>query len=247
MEPSRLAVTRHRIGTPESPDQTPLRVAALMDLHLKSIGKLEESVAERLSALSPDLILIVGDAVDRDDALPTLGDFLELLPPRVPMYAILGNWEHWSGVNLSELAATYYRFSGRLLVNDAVRISHGGRDAVLVGIDDLVGGAPDLGRARQKVSGGDPALLLSHCPGYRDSLGPRDRRRFVAMLSGHTHGGQVTIGGWAPLRPRGSGRYVAGWYLDEGPDLYVSRGIGTSIVPVRLGSVPELAYFEWFL
>jgi hypothetical protein len=64
------------------------------------------------------------------------------------------------------------------------------------------------------------------------------------MLSGHTHGGQVQIFGCAPRVPRGSGRYREGWYEDAGPVMYVSRGVGTSVLPVRLGARPEVSFFE---
>ncbi len=60
------------------------------------------------------------------------------------------------------------------------------------------------------------------------------------MLSGHTHGGQLSLFGFAPLRPNGSGRYVSGWYRDGAIALYVSRGLGVSILPVRIGVVPEI-------
>jgi predicted MPP superfamily phosphohydrolase len=65
------------------------------------------------------------------------------------------------------------------------------------------------------------------------------------MLSGHTHGGQVAPFGRPLYRPRGSGRYVSGWYRDaDRVPMYVSRGIGTSVVPIRLGAVPEIAVFD---
>lgn len=53
--------------------------------------------------------------------------------------------------------------------------------------------------------------------------------------------------GWAPLRPPGSGRYVNGWYRERKPHLYVSRGIGTSVLPLRFGAPPEVACFDWQL
>lgn len=94
-----------------------------------------------------------------------------------------------------------------------------------------------------------------NCPLHRDapSLRGRSRRRegtasVDLVLSGHTHGGQVQLAGWAPVTPRGSGRYLEGWYGDHAedgvPPMYVSRGVGTSGIPVRLGSRPELAVFE---
>lgn len=244
LEPRRLDVSQQRIGT-GSDTARPLRLSVLTDLHLHSIGSLEHSVAEEIEGFRPDGILIVGDAIDRADALNLLRDFLGLLPPGTPKYATLGNWEHWCGVELPRLAAVYNESGGRLLVNESVRIPHDGCAAVLVGVDDLIGGRPDLDRAWQNDDGAD-ALLLSHCPAYRDVLGA-GARGLAGMLSGHTHGGQVALGPWAPFRPRGSGRYVAGWYRDGSVDLYVSRGIGTSVAPIRLGSVPELINVEWYL
>ena len=75
--------------------------------------------------------------------------------------------------------------------------------------------------------------------------GPVLAHRPSLVLSGHTHGGQVTLGGWAPVTPPGSGPYVAGWYRDATIPLYVSRGIGETIVPVRFCAPPEIAVFEW--
>ena len=77
---------------------------------------------------------------------------------------------------------------------------------------------------------------------------PREIRRDrfpapAAILSGHTHGGQIRLPFYAPYTPYGSGRFVAGWYRDTLAPLYVSRGIGTVTIPARLFCLPELAVF----
>jgi predicted MPP superfamily phosphohydrolase len=65
------------------------------------------------------------------------------------------------------------------------------------------------------------------------------------MLAGHTHGGQIRVFGFAPVLPRGSGGDVSGWYRGDGRlPLYVSRGIGTSLIRARLGAPPEVSLFE---
>jgi predicted MPP superfamily phosphohydrolase len=190
--------------------------------------------------------------VDRADALPALEAFLALLDPRVAKYAVLGNWEHWSGVDLRALAELYGRHNGRLLVNESV--AHPGGAVTITGVDDLAG-APDLRGALRGAERAPLRLLLAHSPAYRDTVAAHGRPSGTPLsapldvggtliLSGHTHGGQVTVGGWAPLLPPGSGRYVRGWFRGDGaPPLYVSRGIGTSVLPVRFGSRPELAVF----
>jgi predicted MPP superfamily phosphohydrolase len=252
-EPRSLDVTHHRLSLP--PGRPPLRFVQITDLHLRGIGAIHRRIAAETARARPDFALLTGDSVDRADALPTLDAFLALLDPRLPKYAILGNWEHWSGVDLRALAAVYERHNARLLVNESAVHRHASGPVAVAGVDDLVG-TPDL---RAALRGAEPAsvrLLLAHSPAYRDTVAahahtagaiptePVDVAGITLMLSGHTHGGQVTVGGWAPLVPPGSGRYVRGWFRGDGaPPLYVSRGIGTSVLPVRFGATPELAVF----
>jgi predicted MPP superfamily phosphohydrolase len=66
--------------------------------------------------------------------------------------------------------------------------------------------------------------------------------RFDLIVSGHTHGGQLALFGWAPFTPAGSGRFVSGEYVTPLGRLYVTRGLGTSLLPIRLGSRPELVF-----
>ena len=93
-------------------------------------------------------------------------------------------------------------------------------------------------------------LLLAHCPQYRDALPDASAPGWFQpahMLSGHTHGGQVTLFGIPLFLPRGSGRYLKGWYHDQDgtlPALYVSRGLGMSGLPIRFWAAPELSLFE---
>lgn len=259
LEPRRLEVTRHQIGVRTADARVPLVLAQITDLHIHGIRHVHHAIAARLAQIRPHAIVLTGDSVDDPTTLPVLDAFLALLDRRTPKYAILGNWEHWAGVDLGELGDLYARHGGRLLVNETAVHTHAGRRLGITGLDDMVGGAPEL---RGALTGAEPAharLLLAHSPGYRDRLqsdaapasvaGARisggvekEAARFGAMLSGHTHGGQVAFFGWAPLLPPGSAGYVRGWFRGGGKvPLYVSRGIGESVLPVRLGSVPELA------
>jgi predicted MPP superfamily phosphohydrolase len=251
IEPNRVEVTRHRLGRPDG--SQPLRIAQLSDLHLRAVGFHERRVAARVTELATDLVLLTGDSIDRADKLRELDEFLALLPASISKYAILGNWERWARVGLDRLAAVYAGHGCRLLVNESAEIQHGERRLLITGLDDLLGGRPDLTHALRGMSPTANHLLLEHCPGYRGDpvLNSADRTsagfHMQYMLSGHTHGGQIAPLGWAPHTPRGSGRYVSGWYAQESPQLYVSRGIGTTVIPARIGSVPEIAFFEWYL
>lgn len=239
LEPKRLAVSEHTIGG-EGGSSQPLRLAILTDLHLGSITSFHQRIADAVAAAEPDVVLLVGDSIDRADSLPLLGDFLALLPTGPRRCATLGNWEYWSDVDLAALRDTYARGDTVLLVNEPLALAPG---KTVYGLDDSLAGLPSFA-ALEPVSDHD-VVLLSHCPDVRDRLTPEQSSRFSAMISGHTHGGQIALGGWAPFRPPGSGDYVAGWYRGDGPDLFVSRGLGTSVFPVRLGSVPEVAILDW--
>lgn len=259
VEPRRLEVTRHDVD-PAPRAGTRITFAQITDLHLQRVGGLHRRLAAAVERAHLHFIAITGDSVDDRGKLPVLHDFLSLLDPRTPKFAVLGNWEHWAEIDLEELATIYARHGCRLLVNETAVLEHGGARVAVTGLDDLLGGRPDLPAALSGVESSPAHLLLMHCPEYRDRLaeagvaphvsggeaeaaGPA-RYGFRAMLSGHTHGGQVALAGWAPRVPPGSGRYLRGWYRDGGVPLYVSRGIGTTVAPVRFGAVPELAVFS---
>jgi len=253
IEPNRLQVTEHVLGE-AAPGRTPLRVAQLSDLHLQRVGRHEEQIAEAVHRLGPDIVILSGDVIERSAQLPTLRSFLSLLPNSGATFAILGNWEHWADFDVQEVRRIYEAHGVELLVNQTSQLEHQGVPLVLTGVDDATGGRPDLHQALTGVQPAANHLLLAHSPVYRDSLGHEvppglelSHHAPQYMLSGHTHGGQINLLGWAPFRPPGSGRYVRGWYRDRYPHLYVSQGIGTSVVPVRFGAVPEIACFTWHL
>jgi uncharacterized protein len=237
-------VTRHDLRA--DPLRLSFRVVQLSDLHLQRIGETERALIAQVRSLEPDLVVLSGDAIDRADGLPILKAFLEDLGA-LPVIAVPGNWEHWSGVDFQGLASLVAdRSHGVLLLNDVKNLTAKGRTVRVVGLDDFTAGQPD-----GQLLAADPAyelnLLVQHSPGFFDvaEVGRRmSGQRFSLCLSGHTHGGQVVLGGWAPWRPVGSGRFIAGFFDVPGCRLYVSRGVGTSVLPVRWGAVPEIAVFD---
>lgn len=255
VEPRRAGFTFHAANQRTSAAQRRFTLAQISDLHLHAVGEMHHRIAARVNAIRPDLVLFTGDAIDRRERLADFAALLALFDPRTAKRAILGNWEHWCGVDLDELSAVYRAAGCRLLINESVVDEAGGRSLAVTGLDDLSGGRPDPRRAFAGTAGADAHLLLAHCPEQRDRLAdagalitgtepPIRPERITLMLSGHTHGGQVNLLGWTPVLPAGSGRYVRGWFRgDGGAPLYVSRGIGTSVLPFRLGAPPEVAIF----
>lgn len=249
IEPNQFVVTRQTV-TPAQTEQTAtLKLVQISDLHLKQFNQRAEQVAVKINQLKPDLIVLTGDILDKAEQLPGVERFLDRLPAATPTYSILGNWEYWSGVDLEQLKQVYANHNIRLLVNATAVHRFGEQKILISGIDDLVN-QPNLSKALQGIKPQLNHLLLAHAPAYRDSFSADeikllDTYKPQLMLSGHTHGGQIVLGSWVPLRPPGSGKYVSGWYRQGIVPLYVSRGLGASVLPFRLGAVPEISYFEW--
>lgn len=246
LEPNWIDVTHHRAGV-ENRDQ--IRLVVLSDLHLANVGHRERLVLEAVKKAQPDIVILAGDVIDHADRLPILGDFLSrMIAPHV--IAVLGNWEHWGEIPLEALEQQYRRHNANLLVNASAELAIKGRSIQVVGLDDSTAGQPRLEQV--SAAGDKPApdisILVQHSPGFFDALWkrtPQPGTRFDLCLSGHTHGGQVTLFGWpiGPLPP-GSGRFTAGWYDVGQCPLYVSRGVGISVLPVRFFARPEVALFD---
>jgi len=228
-----IGITELRLNASKSERKT---LAVISDLHLDGLGAREQKLLEILEQRQPDIVILLGDVVDSPDDLPELERLLGALPSGERL-AILGNWEYWSGIDRDALLSIYAKYGVRLLLNDC----HDG----IVGLDDATAGKPDLqfalSRCRSEDPDASPFLLLQHSPGFFEnpSLGTR---RFSLSLSGHTHGGQITLLGWVPWTPPGSGSFVAGEYETRLGRLYVTRGVGTSLVPLRLGAKPEIVW-----
>ena len=239
--PHQLEVTRHSLRS--SASVPAIRIAQLSDLHLHGMGRHEANIAAQLQRIQADLIVLSGDVIDRSDALPVLDQFLGTLGPAHKV-AVLGNWEYWSDVDLLALRALYERHAVRLLINERTVYTVGSRVLHVAGVDDFTAGQPDA-RLLLPPAGAETRLLVQHSPGWFDTTDAlQPLAQLDLCLSGHTHGGQVALFGKPVWTPRGSGRFSAGFYQTRHCKLYVSRGLGTSILPIRFGATAEIAVFD---
>jgi uncharacterized protein len=250
IEPNRFVVTRHVLQGATSSRSVPFSFVQISDLHLKKFNDRARQIAKTVNQLDPDAVIFTGDSIDRAEQLAGFEQFLDLLAKKTPKYAIMGNWEYWAGLDERSLRQIYAARNCRLLVNETVAYTHRGTPITITGLDDLVG-KPDLTKALKDTDARSNRILLMHAPAYWDRLSPEEKEllqqgRSQYALSGHTHGGQISFFGFTPLLPQNSGRYASGWYRDSIVPLYVSRGLGISVLPVRVGVIPEIAYFEWF-
>ena len=251
IEPNRFVVTRYQLNQQFASKNNSFKFVQISDLHLKQFNSRAQRIAEQVNKLKPNVVLFTGDSIDKVEQLDGFERFLSLLNKQTAKYAIMGNWEYWAGVDLKRLIKIYANHNCRLLINESILHNHSDRSILITGLDDLVG-KPDLIKSLQGFPPQLNHLLLAHSPAYRDLFSSDELAKIGQykpqyMLSGHTHGRQLSLFGFTPIRPNGSGRYVSGWYRDGAIAMYVSRGLGVSILPVRIGVVPEIGYFEWFL
>jgi hypothetical protein len=226
-----IAVTRHTFLPPAGVKlEAPLKIAHLTDLHTRGIGRRERILLAILDAENPDVIVVTGDTVSTTDK--ETRPLLSALRAPLGVYVVRGNWENWSAMGNER--AHYALTGARLLLNEGGPLRP---DAWLAGVDDLTG-APDMDAALAGAPANALRIALFHSPAYFDSVAGK----LHLALAGHSHGGQVRIPFLPPLWvPRGVGRYVEGWYELGSARMYVSRGVGTSILPIRFACRPEVA------
>lgn len=223
-----------------------LKIVQISDLHLTKVGTALKKKIEEVNALRPDLIVLTGDSVDNANNLPLLEELMGLMDKNIQKAAILGNWEYWSNTDISKLNLLYQRYNCDLLINSTKQYQLNNQTISVTGTDDLVGGNADIETALVPYRKSNHHIILNHCPAYTDQIvrSLSTYKKPDLILSGHTHGGQVNLFGFIPFLPEGSGNYLKGWYKPGGVDLYVSKGIGTSLLPVRFGSRAEISVFN---
>lgn len=228
-----------------TPEGRNIKLVQISDLHLQSISLQHKLLAERINKLNPDLILFTGDSIDRRKRQDLFDKYMGLFKHEIKKVAILGNREYKGGVDLEILKDIYIRHNCDLLVNESAKYQLGSGTISITGIDDFIAGDADFLKAMETYSPADHHVVLTHCPQHRDIiLEQMGNTPIDCVLSGHTHGGQVKILGYVPYKPEGSGNYLQGWYNESQPHLYVSKGIGTTALPIRFGARAEIAVFH---
>jgi len=246
IEPASLTTREHELSIPHwSPELAGLRVAVLADLHVGSpfngMAKLDK-IVELTNSLEPDLILIPGDLVIQNvlggSFVPPEQAAATLARLKAPLgvWACLGNHDWW--LDAGRVAAALEAQKIPVLEDDAVRIRRGSAHFWLVGISDYWEGRHDVRKAFVKVADDAPVVAFTHNP----DVFPTISNRLSILIAGHTHGGQVYLPLLGrPIVPSQYGeRFAYGHVVENGRHIFVSPGLGTSILPVRFLVPPEI-------
>ncbi len=225
-----------------------LRLVYLSDIHAGPYFSQDrvESLVRRVNALNADIVLLGGDyAVDSEGAI----EFFQSAPrfqSRYGVFAVMGNHDRTvPETNLTRLRSAMRAAGVTPLVNEVAAVRIGMDDIYLVGIDDVNNGWPELTKVASQIRQEDYVIFLSHSPEIiPEAINAADRngRRqwFDLGLYGHTHGGQLAFLGQYLGISKVEERYEQGWLRENRTDMLVSRGVGTSILPIRFLRRPQI-------
>ena len=239
-EPYQLAVERHAVGLKRLPrEMDGLRIVHLSDIHHGPFTGREqvERAVQVANSLQPDIVALTGDYVSHErEYVQPCAEMLGRLRARRGVYACLGNHDNWVD---AELVTDLFTLAGiRVLKNEGFRFEQGGASFWLAGVDDTMVGLEDLPLALAGSREDEMKLLLAHNPII---LRRAARAGVDLVLSGHTHGGQVTWRSERSASGRVRRRILRGLGRRGETQIYVTRGLGTVVLPVRYGCLPEVS------
>jgi uncharacterized protein len=235
-----IAVVRHELNVPRAA-RPPLRIAFASDFHAGATTDVRvlRAACGALADLAPDVLLLGGDFVSvRGNDIHALAPLLGSIRAPFGKFGVWGN--HDLRANRPEIAAALRDAGVRLLDDETAALAPPHDDVTIVGLDDPIRGDPD-GSLLDEVPG--VRILLMHAP---DGILAAGTRHFDLALCGHTHGGQIVLpGGRIPYLPHGalSRAYPVGQYAlapDGSRTLIVTRGVGCSTMPLRVGCPAEV-------
>ncbi len=248
-----LVVSEYKYHTSKIGDDLDgYRIVQISDLHNKSFGKENKRLIQTIKDCKPDVIVVTGDVVDSNRTNVDIAiNFMEQATKLAPVYYITGNHELW--VESKE----YTEFTNRMaqsdviwLKDEVVELKKGKESMLLLGLDEnSLGDCGEFGnftlnqlleRNDNKTNREQLKLLLAHEPQY---FGEYVKSGVDYIFAGHAHGGQVRLPGIGGLVAPDQGffpKYTAGEFLQNGTTMVVSRGLGNSIIPIRVFNRPEV-------
>jgi predicted MPP superfamily phosphohydrolase len=260
VEPNRLVVNEHQLALPTlDPAFDGLRIAAISDIHGGSNGSSPENISrmvERVNALDADIVVILGDYVAHGAAWPSepleveqVAELIRPLRSRYGVFAVLGNHDGFYGIG--RVAGALENVGINVLQNEIAAIEHNGKTLRLLGLKDhmQLNSWYTYDQDMKKLFAADgrrsDIIVLQHSPDIFFVINHYENpgEDFRLMIAGHSHGGQIWLPVLGPpMVPSSFGqKYAAGHIKEHGKDMFVTTGLGTSILPFRFMVPPEIA------
>ena len=268
IEPNRLEINRYVV---QDEQLKGVKIVFASDFHIKPYGqKRLDMIVEKINAENSDLVLSVGDFVcghTRHSTMPIedIAKTLGKVKSKYGFYTSLGNHDGW--YNANEVAQALEENEIKVLSNKNTAINIQGQKIYIAGIEDMMTGKPDIYKALDGIEINEegryknPVIMLSHTP----DMFPKMPTDVTLTLAGHTHGGQIRIPflGAIFTASKYGEKYVKGWKQEKDGEninidtakpitlqkdistLFVTRGIGVSILLFRFNCPPEINIIEF--
>jgi predicted MPP superfamily phosphohydrolase len=246
IEPNRLVVHQQTIQIDNWPKElSGLRIAVISDVHAGAPfindRKLRQ-IVELTNQQNPDLIVLLGDYMSpnswhshRVEPEVTAAGLKTLSAP-LGVYSVLGNHDWW--YNGEKVRHAFEQNGIPVLEDEVAEIKWHDKSFWLAGLADLWTRPQHISETVAKPPSGATIIALTHNP----DIFPRVPQTVPILIAGHTHGGQVNIPliGTPIVPSRFGAKYTSGHLFENGHHMFVTTGIGTSILPVRFRVTPEI-------
>lgn len=217
------------------------KIVHITDVHYGPLVRLNfvKEVINKANGIRGDIIVCTGDYVHERNStkqIDTVWPVLSQLKATHGVYSVLGNHDHWADFNKSKY---WLSKSGQNLRHKSIPISKNGEEIWLGGAGDYFEDSIGIDTAFQNVPKEKCKIVLAHNP---DTADQNYVTRVDLFISGHTHGGQVNIPFiGTPILPVKNKKYSSGYIQNSKNGVFISRGIGWAIIPVRFNCSPEIA------
>jgi len=252
IEPRITQVNQSTLKVPHwSKELNGFKIVAISDIHGGSNTMTEERLrylAELANGQQPDVILLLGDYVsqaekhsaghDQNLRMPAkvVIDNLKGLKAKYGVFAVIGNHDWWYDENV--VRAELERVGFRVLENEAAFFEANGKKVWILGIQDLWDRNPiDIAKPLSEIEPKENIIGITHNPDTFDQTPDS----LSILLAGHTHGGQVYLPFYGPVKPYAKKEYTSGHIVHDGRQLFVTRGVGTTGPGFRFCAVPEIS------
>lgn len=245
--PRQLFLKEYTVASPNVPaGLSGLRIAYASDMHYGSYLDKTRIIdlAEKLNALDTDVMILGGDYGDTHQLSLEFWRTIPDLHARLAIYGVMGNHDLLEGSS-GPLARAMRLRGVTPLINSAAHLRYNGERLTVCATDDLYEGAPDYRRTAQRAAGGGYVIYAPHSPdALKFAYALSEKSFFDLALCGHTHGGQVAVLGLGLATSSRLGwqygnRYRTGMLREKDADVIISNGVGTTLLPLRLGVEPQ--------
>lgn len=242
IEPNVVTVTNYKV---KDEALKGVKIVFAGDLHVKPYQeKRLNYIVKKINAQNADIVLLVGDYVNMHSEfmsypIAKTAETLSKIKAKAGIYTVLGNHDYYKEGQKIKDALTNNGIT--VLENRCRKIEVGQKTFYIAGIEDLTTGFPDVQRALKNAK--TPVILLSHQP----DIFPDLPQGINLTIAGHLHGGQVAIPFIGPIiAPSRYGvKYASGYFEEDGKKMIVTKGLGTSCLPIRFNCPPEIVVIEF--